>query len=89
MNRLCGQRTIDYSAEIVDNAFVSIPDAESSKNVFVAFEEVVKAIKGGAIMIASDSIPDEIGSFVNDLYGRGINHIYLLTGTEKVPEILY
>ena len=89
MNRLCGQRTIDYSAEVVDNAFVSIPDAESSKNIFVAFEEVVKAIKGGAIMIASDSIPDEIGSFVNDLYGRGINHIYLLTGTEKVPEILY
>ena len=89
MNRLCSQRTIDYSKEAVDNVFVSILDAEPTKNIFVTFEEVVKAIKGGAIMLASDSIPDEIGSFVNDIYSRGINHIYILSGTEKVPEILY
>ena len=89
MNRACGQKTIDYSKEAVSNVFVSIQDAEPSTNIFITFEDVAKTIKGGVIMVASDSIPDEIGIFVNDLYSRGINHIYILSGTEKVPEILY
>lgn len=89
MNRECGQRTIDYSTEKINDVFVSIPDAEPPEDIFVAFADIIADINGGAIMVASDIIPDEIGRFVNDKYSRGINHIYILSGTEKVPEVIY